>query len=71
MKCWFLYQDGASSCVGHVAWSGLVLSAQPGHRALTLPLSRASDMVRECCVLSVNVYICQIIMMEKNRFGAG
>ena len=34
-------------------------------------LSWAGDMVRECCVLSVNVYICQIIMMEKNRFGVG
>ena len=69
MKCWFLYQDRASSCVGHVAWSGLILPAQPGHRALTP--SWAGDMVRECCVLSVNVYICQIIMMEKNRFGVG
>ena len=42
---------------------------EPGHRALTP--SRAGDRARECCVLSGNVYICQIIMMENNRFGAG
>lgn len=55
--------------MGHVAWSGLILLTQPGHRALTP--AWAGDRARECCVLSVNVYICQIIMMENNRFGVG